>query len=276
MSRLRLKGLLYIISLPFLYSCGNRQQIVDFNPKTLYDAVMWIDSINNDIIDQLSDDVPSAINPQTGSPYSVQEIKAARAVASKDWAKFLKLIKNKKYQRASQFILETNNRGSILGHIRDSELRTQFIMDVVKTLLLEYQEDNYLSCYLEWLDDEVLTEMFINGIKDGLPHNMAGTFPDLLLDYGITLSRAGYIDDALDLLPYYYQANVYLYPDNELYSLFCMAFLKSSIYYLSGDNEKRDAVIQDFKDNIMPIYEDKEGQVKRNLEELESYWAEQE
>ena len=55
-----------------------------------------------------------------------------------------------------------------------------------------------------------------------------------------------------------------------------MVFLKSSIYYLSGDNETRDAVIQDFKENIMPIYEDKEGQVKRNLEELESYWAEQE
>jgi hypothetical protein len=98
----------------------------------------------------------------------------------------------------------------------------------------------------------------------------------LLLDYGITLSDAGYLDNALELVPIYYQAMLYFFPEDELWPLFQQTFFKSAIYHVYDDFATRDSILQDFKNNILPAYGDLRKEYEKNIEEIEAFWAKQE
>ena len=267
--------ILCLAALIVITSC-NQQKEPEFNPQLIRDEVMRIDSVNRVLIAERSDSIPVIMNPETGYPYSEQEIRDSWLKVSRYWKKFVFYVRRHHYDKASQFLLDAENRASILGHLRDSQLRSEFILDVVKDLLYEYQSDNYIKGYLEWLYDEVLTEVTINGITNGLPHNVAATFPQLLLDYGITLSDAGYLDNALELVPIYYQAMLYFFPEDELWPLFQQTFFKSAIYHVYDDFATRDSIIQDFRNNILPAYGDRSKEYEKNIEEIEAFWAKQE
>lgn len=253
-----------------------QQQKSGFSHQLILDEVKRIDSVNRAIIAERADSIPVVISSETGEPYSEQEIRDAWAVASRDWKRFVHSIRTLRFEKASSYLLDDSIRLSILGHLRESELRSAFILDVVKELLYEYQNDEYLLCYLKWLYDEVLTEVCINGIMDGLPHDVAGTFPQLLLDYGITLSAAGYLDNALELVPIYYQANLYFSPDDELWPLFLLYFYKSSIYHVCEEFATRDSIMQDLKVNILPAYGERGLEMVDDIKEIEATWAKQE
>lgn len=237
---------------------------------------MLLDSVNNDIINLSSNDVPDLINLDTGEPYNADEVDAAYAQVAKDWNRFIKLIRRHQYKKASVFIMDTDNRGSILGHLRESELRTFFILEVVKNLLLEYQEDNYFLVYLEWLYVESLSEANINGTMYGVPQNVAKTFPNLILDYGITLASAGYLDNALELVSIYDFANKYLRPDDDLFVQFEKAYFESSIYHLVDEATTADSILLDFRDNVTPEYGARGKDAAKDVDEILAYWAKQE
>lgn len=257
-------------------SCSTRQDYVYINPDKLYDEVMWVDSTNNKIVQALIDSIPEIINPETDLPYSKQDIKDAWAKASQDWLRFVKLIRRHQYKKASVFIMDADNRGSILGHIRESELRTVFIQGVVCNLLMEYQIDHYYQEYLDWLYEEVLIETTYNGLLDDLPHDVAGTYLGLLVDYGITLVSAGFLEDALELVPLYYKANLYFYPDDDLWALYTKVHYENTIYHMAGDVVTADSILNDFKNNVIPLYGERGKDALKDVEEIEAYWAAQE
>ena len=267
--------ILCVAAIIVITGCIQQQESV-FNHKLILDEVKRIDSVNRLIIADRADSVPVVISSETGEPYSAQEIRDAWAVANRDWKRFVHKIRTHRFKKASSYLLDDSIRLSILGHLRESELRSAFILDVVKELLYEYQNDEYLLCYLKWLYDEVLTEVCINGIMDGLPHDVAGTFPQLLLDYGITLSAAGYLDNALEIVPIYYQANLYCSPDDELWPLFLLYFFKSSIYHVCEEFATRDSIMQDLKVNILPAYGERGLEMLDDIKEIETNWARQE
>ena len=267
--------ILCVAAIIVITGCKQHQESV-FNHKLILDEVKRIDSVNRLIIADRADSVPVVISSETGEPYSAQEIRDAWAVANRDWKRFVHKIRTHRFKKASSYLLDDSIRLSILGHLRESELRSAFILDVVKELLYEYQNDEYLLCYLKWLYDEVLTEVCINGIMDGLPHDVAGTFPQLLLDYGITLSAAGYLDNALEIVPIYYQANLYCSPDDELWPLFLLYFFKSSIYHVCEEFATRDSIMQDLKVNILPAYGERGLEMLDDIKEIETNWARQE
>jgi len=214
---------------------------------------MRIDSVNRVIISQYADSIPYVVDPETGVVFSEQQIRDAWLVASRSWKRFVHHVRTNKYQKASQFLLEADTRDGILGHLRESELRCMFILNVVKEMLQEYQPDSYQKGYLEWLYSEVLTELNINGIPDGQPNNVAPSFPNLLLDYGLNLSEAGFKENALELLPFYRVANHYFYPDDQVWVQLLQTFMESSIYHLVGDTVARDSIVTNFKDRT-PLY----------------------
>lgn len=267
--------ILCVAAIIVITGCKQQQESV-FNHKLILDEVKRIDSVNRLIIADRADSVPVVINSETGEPYSEQEIRDAWAAASRDWKRFVHSIRTLRFEKASSYLLDDSIRLSILGHLRESELRSAFILDVVKELLYEYQNDDYLLCYLKWLYDEVLTEVCINGIMDGLPHDVTGTFPQLLLDYGITLSAAGYLDNALEIVPIYYQANLYCSPDDELWPLFLLYFFKSSIYHVCEEFATRDSIMKDLKVNILPAYGERGLEMLDDIKEIETNWARQE
>ena len=269
-------GLYFSLLLIFFCSCREHRQIIEFDPQELYETVMLLDSVNNDIINLSSNDVPDLINLDTGEPYNADEVDAAYAQVAKDWNRFIKLIRRHQYKKASVFIMDTDNRGSILGHLRESELRTFFILEVVKNLLLEYQEDNYFLVYLEWLYVESLSEANINGTMYGVPQNVAKTFPNLILDYGITLASAGYLDNALELVSIYDFANKYLRPDDDLFVQFEKAYFESSIYHLVDEATTADSILLDFRDNVTPEYGARGKDAAKDVDEILAYWAKQE
>ena len=236
-----------------LTSCHHKHNIGEFKRTPLCATVMWIDSVNREIIKEYSDSIPYIVDPQTGIVYTEQQVRDAWLQSSRDWKRFIHHVRTYKYQKASQYLLDADIRGGILGHLRESELRCMFILNVVKDMLQVYQPDNYLEGYLEWLYAEVKTESNINGIAYGKPQNVAPSFPNLVLDYGLNLSEAGYMDDALELLPIYQTANRYFYSDDEVWVQLLQTFMESSIYHLVGDTVARDSIVSNFKESIAPL-----------------------
>ena len=169
--------------------------------------------------------------------------------------------------------MDTNNRGSIRGHLRDSELRAQFILDVVDLLLLEYHDDKYYSTLSDWQYAEVSTQMDINGITYGDPHDVAPSFPNLVLSYGIILSSAGRLDLALELVPIYDLANQYLNPEDDLFVHFQKAYFENTIYHLAGDAVTGDSILLDFKNNVTPEYGARGKDAAKDVDEIIAYWA---
>lgn len=237
-----------------LTSCRHRHYIGGIERAPLCATVMWIDSVNRVIISQYADSIPYVVDPETGVVFSEEQIRDAWLVASRSWKRFVHHVRTNKYQKASQFLLEADTREGILGHLRESELRCMFILNVVKEMLQEYQPDNYQKGYLEWLYSEVLTELNINGIPNGQPNNVAPSFPNLILDYGLNLSEAGFKENALELLPFYQAANQYFYPDDQVWVQVLQTFMESSIYHLLGDTLTRDSIVANFKDNMLTQY----------------------
>lgn len=268
-------GLFISLTLLLLCSCKEHQQIANFNPETLCATVIEIDSINNAII-QNSDGVPTVINQETGEPYSEQEILDAWARVAKDWRKFTRYILRHKFENAAEFLLDTNNRGSILGHLRDSELRAVFILDVVDNLLLEYQEDGYYSIIADWEYTEVLTQMNLNGITYGNPHDVAPSFARLVLSYGLTLSSAGCLDNALELVPIYNLANIYYNPEDDFWQQYNKVYFENTLYHLAGQGAKGDSILLDFQDNVTPEYGARGKEAAKDIDEIIAYWKEKE
>lgn len=273
-----MRNIYYILCLTaviLITGCNHKQESVS-NHHSIHDEVLLIDSINRVLIAERADSIPVVISSETGEPYSRQEILDAWAEASRSWKRFVHNIRTYRYDKASSYLLDENARLGILGHLRESELRSAFILNVVKELLYEYQNDDYLLGYLKWLYDEVLTEVSMNGIMDGTPHNVANTFTQLLFDYGITLSAAGYLDNALELVSLYYQANQYFSPDDELTPLFEQYFFKSCIYHVCEEFSIRDSIMQDLKVNILPSYGERGLEMQDGIKEIEANWAIQE
>lgn len=108
-------GQYFSLLLLFFCSCGNHQHINEFDPQDLCETVMLIDFVNNDIIKSQSPTaVSDLINLDTGVPYDADEINEARAHVAKDWSKFVKFIRRHQYKKASEFIMDTDNQGSVL------------------------------------------------------------------------------------------------------------------------------------------------------------------
>lgn len=255
-------------------SCTNRQQTTNFDQEELCRTVMWIDSINNDIISQRSSSVPEIIDPETDEPYPAELILESWKLVEKDWKQFVRYIRRHQFQKASDFLMETNNRGSIQGHLRESELRARFILDVVDNLLLEYHEDKYYSTLSDWEYSEVSTQMIINGITYGDPQNVAPSFPDLVVSYGIILSSAGRLDLALELVPIYNLANTYFNPEDDLWQQYAKLHFESTLYHLAGQVAKGDSILIDFRDNITPEYGARGKDAAKDVDEIIAYWAE--
>ena len=270
---MRTIGLFISFALLFICSCTIRHQNTDFDQKELYNTVMRIDSINNDIISQRSGSVPEIIDPETGEPYPEELILESWKLAEKDWKQFVRYIRRHQFQKASDFLMDTNNRGSIQGHLRESELRARFILDVVDDLLIEYHEDKYYSTLSDWEYSEVSTQMNINGITYGDPHNVAPSFPGLVMSYGITLSSAGRLDLAMELVPIYNLANIYLNPEDDLWQQYAKLHFESTLYHLAGQGTKGDSILIDFRDNVTPEYGARGKDAAKDVDEIIAYWA---
>ena len=267
-------GLFISITLLLLCSC-QRQQITSFDPEELRATVIEIDSINNAIIQHL-DDVPTIFDQETGEPYHEQVVLDAWASVAKDWKKFVRYIRRRQFQKAALFIQNTDNQGSILGHLRESELRSIFIMDVVGNLLQEYQEDKFYSCYADWLYTEVLTEISINGISNGEPHDVSQTFPKLVVDYGVVLAAAGCLSNALELVPIFNMVNKYIDPEDELWQQLQKASFECTIYHLAGFAATGDSILLYFRDNVTPEYGARGRDAAKEVDEIIAYWGEKE
>ena len=270
---MRYIGLFISSALLFICSCTSRYQNTDFDQEELCSTVMRIDSINNDIISQRSGSVPEIIDPETGEPYPAELILESWKLAEKDWKQFVRYIRRHQFQKASDFLMDTNNRGSIQGHLRESELRARFILDVVDDLLIEYHEDTYYSTFSDWEYSEVSTQMNINGITYGDPHNVAPSFPDLVVSYGITLSSAGRLDLALELVPIYNLANTYLNPEDDLWQQYAKLHFESTLYHLAGQDAKGDSILIDFRDNVTPEYGARGKDAAKDVDAVIEYWA---
>lgn len=273
---MRYIGLFISSALLFICSCTSRHQNTDFDQKELYNTVMRIDSINNDIISQRSGTVPEIIDPETGEPYPEELILESWKLAEKDWKQFVRYIRRHQFQKASDFLMDTNNRGSIQGHLRESELRARFILDVVDDLLIEYHEEKYYSTLSDWEYSEVSTQMNINGITYGDPHNVAPSFPNLVVSYGIILSSAGRLDLAMELVPIYNLANIYLNPEDDLWQQYAKLHFESTLYHLAGQGAKGDSILLDFRDNVTPEYGARGKDAAKDVDEIIEYWAEKE
>ena len=270
---MRYIGLFISSALLFICSCTSRYQNTDFDQEELYNTVMRIDSINNDIISQRSGSVPEIIDPETGEPYPAELILESWKLAEKDWKQFIRYIRRHQFQKASDFLMDTNNRGSIQGHLRESELRARFILDVVDDLLIEYHEDKYYSTLSDWEYSEVSTQMNINGITYGDPHNVAPSFPDLVVSYGITLSSAGRLDLALELVPIFNLANIYLNPEDDLWQQYAKLHFESTLYHLAGQGAKGDSILIDFRDTVTPEYGARGKDAAKDVDAVIEYWA---
>ena len=86
-------GLYFSLLLIFFCSCREHHQIIEFDPQELYETVMLLDSVNNDIINLSSNAVPDLINPDTGVPYNADEVDEAYTQVAKDWNKLKELRK---------------------------------------------------------------------------------------------------------------------------------------------------------------------------------------
>lgn len=271
---MRNSGLYLLFVLFIVCSCNDRQQDTGFNPHELTKTVMWIDSLNNEIISQLSGETPEIIKQETGIPYSDKEIKESRLKVAKDWSRFVKYIRRQQFDRAAVYILDNDVRGSILGHLRGSILRSIFILDVLHYLILEYHEDVYYSTCAAWMYDEVLIEITINGISNGEPHDVAETFPRLVEFYGNILASAGCLNNALELVPIYDLANQYFNPEDDLYVQFQKACYENTIYHLAGDAATGDSILLDFRDNVTPEYGARGKDAAKDVDEIIAYWIE--
>ena len=269
---MRYIGLFISSALLFICSCTSRHQNTDFDQEELCSTVMRIDSINNDIISQRSGSVPEIIDPETGEPYPAELILESWKLAEKDWKQFVRYIRRHQFQKASDFLMDTNNRGSIQGHLRESELRARLILDVVDDLLIEYHEDKYYSTLSDWEYSEVSTQMNINGITYGDPHNVAPSFPDLVVSYGIILSSAGRLDLALELVPILNLANIYLNPEDDLWQQYTKLHFESTLYHLAGQGAKGDSILIDFRDNVTPEYGARGKDAAKDVDAAIEYW----
>ena len=266
-------GLFISLALLLLSSCKNHQQITNFDPQELYATVMEIDSINNTIIEQNAGIVPEIINQETGEPYPQEVVLDSWKRVEKDWKQFVRYIRRQQFEKASDFLMVTNNQGSIRGHLRDSELRAQFILNVVDLLLLEYHEDKYYSTLSDWQYTEISTQMNINGITYGVPHDVAPSFPNLVLSYGIILSSADRLDLALELVPIYDLANQYLNPEDDLFVQFQKAYFENTIYHIAGDAATGDSILLNFKNNVTTEYGARGKDAAKDVDEIIAYWA---
>lgn len=269
-------GLSISLTLLLLCSCKGHKQITIFDPIELCATVMEIDSINNVYIKEIAGWETSMVDPVTGEPYSEQSIHDLMDGVAKTWNQFVKYICKQQFEKAAKFIQKPINHQSIIVHLNDFALRTNFIIDVESNLLLEYQEDKYYSTYADWLFHEVQTEMEYNGILYGQPHDVTETFPKLVLSYGNVLASAGRLDLALELVPIYNLANEYFYPDDELWSKYEKAYFENTIYHLAGDAATADSILLDFRDNVTPEYGARGKDAAKDVDEIIAYWKEKE
>lgn len=265
-------GLSIALLLSLICSCNNHKQVMVFNPHELTKTVIWIDSLNNEIISQSLDEIPDIINPETGLSYGNKEIKQSRLKENKDWKKFVKYIRRQKYDKAAEYIKDTEVRGSILGHLRQSELRSAFIIDVVEKLLMLCDNHVYFLVYTQWLYAEIQNELSIYGISNGEPHDVPQSFTSLIVTYGINLSSAGYLSNALELVPIYNLANTYFNPVDDLWQQFQKAYFENTLYHVAGDAATADSILLDFKNNVTPKYGARGKDAARDVDEIIAYW----
>lgn len=265
---------LFILSaLLFICSCTSRHQNTGFDQEELYATVMWIDSINNAIIEQSPSSYPEIINPETGEPYPKEVVIATWKENEEYWKQFVRYIRRHQFQKASDLLMETDSREIIQCHLREPELIAQFILNVVDGLLEEYHGDKYYSTLTSWQYSEVSRQMNINGIAYGDPHDVAPSFPGLVLSYGITLSSSGRLDLALELVPIYNLANTYINPEDDLWQQYAKVHFESTLYHLDGQGAKGDSILLDFRDNVTPEYGARGKDAAKDVDEAIAYWA---
>lgn len=264
---MRIIGLYISLTLLLLCSCKGHQQITNFDPEALCATVSEIDSINNVYAEQIA-------GWETTKPVSEQSIRDIMEMTASTWNQFVKYIRKQQFKKAAQFIQESINHQSLIVHLCDFELRTKFIIDVESGLLLEYQEDKYYSTYADWLFHEVQTEMEYNGILYGQPHNVTETFPKLVLSYGNVLASAGRLELALELVPIYNLANIYLNPEDDLWQQYAKLHFESTLFHLAGQGTKGDSLLLDFRDNVTPEYGARGKDAAKDVDEIIAYWAE--
>lgn len=273
---MRYIGLFISSALLFICSCTSRHQNTSFDQKELYNTVMRIDSINNAIIGQNPDSFPEIINPKTGEPFPREVVIATWKENEETWNQLVRYIRRHQFQKASDLLMESDSREIIQCHLREPELMAQFILDVVDYLLLEYHEDKYHSTLSSWEYSEVSRQMNLNGITYGDPHNVAPSFPDLVVSYGIILSSAGRLDLALELVPIFNLANIYFNPEDDLWQQYAKLHFESTLYHLAGQGAKGDSILLDFRDNVTPEYGARGKDAAKDVDEIIEYWAEKE
>lgn len=271
---MRTIGLLIISTLLLICSCTSRHQNTGFDQEELCSTVMRIDSINNTIIGEDPDSYPEIINPKTGEPFPKEVVIATWKENEETWNQFVRYIRRHKFQKASDLLMESDSREIIQCHLREPELIAQFILNVVDHLLLEYHEDKYLSTLSSWEYSEVSRQMNLNGITYGDPHDVAPSFPALVQSYGITLSSAGRLDLALELVPIYNLANTYFNPVDDLWQQYATVHFESTLFHLAGQGAKGDSLLLDFRDNVTPEYGARGKDAAKDVDEIIEQWAE--
>ena len=244
-------GLYLSLTLLFLYSCSEHTP-QNFDPDLLNWDLAFIDSINNVLIEEQSDYVPMVIDHTTGLAYRVQDIIKSWEIVREDWNEFVALCYKQKYSKATRLLADKNFQIGVLGHIRHSELRYYFILNILDPLMLDYAKDTdeYLYQYLDWRRNEMAIEMnLVNEGKDIPEH-----FTNLLKQVGYGYAWNGDFDRALGMVdildPVIYEVE----QDSLSVELNHYVYL-SNLYYIDGDTIMQHYAINFFRDSILPVYE---------------------
>lgn len=234
-----------------LLSCGNHKP-ASFNPDELIGVIEEIDYQNDLLVEQAGKNVPSVIDPATGIEYSPQEIMEAQALVSQDWKQFVSLCKSKKFDKATELLADNQFQGSVLGHLRSSGLRFDFIDQVLYTLINEYipERESRISTHASWLEMEYMIDKTLV-TDNSIPDNFRGVVTLLGYDYAM-MDRVG---DAISLADQVKQAAYLDFRDSLRSDLIYFSYV-SNIFKISGDTLTSNEILDHFRDNILTHYEE--------------------
>ncbi len=253
-----MKRIIYIIlyiSLVAFTACGPNKLVIPESLKGIKGSVAQIDSAVNAMygweprdstynmaVDTFVNDVvreyklarPDMEPSDTeGNAIKQQTYDDARAT----WAEFKRLCDADKYKEALDFYYgdssydsERKNVGDLLIYLKHSTHRFEFYTKVMKPLLLEYKDDDFvLEEYIKMLQLEKAMEDLTISMGDGDSGYVPEVYPHLLAALGTTLVTAGRMDEAQDLFDYFVEG-VYRLTGDALFANYSGTYYVAQLY----------------------------------------------
>lgn len=231
-------------------SCSTRHT-ENFDSVMFNQELAYIDSINNILIAENSDKIPAVADSDTGMEYNEKEIQNAWRTVKKDWDKFCSLCNRGKYEKAAELLTDVNIQGSVLGHLRQSELRYEFITNILDPLLVEYtDEEEHMFQFLDWRRTEFVTELSLVQAGRRIPEH----FPTLIKEVGYGYAYNDDFDQALGMTDILDPVIWSTSQDSMVVELNHYVYM-GSIYQIAGDTTMQHQTITFFLDSILPEYE---------------------